>query len=159
MGEFKFEPIRVNSTAPGSASVLRTFDDIGAFILLNVDIPQRQTRHWQGKPSDRISCKPVSGPEGRRSMLLCETRSRRKAVLRIRITRYAGFFLRCAMPFDLGCRRRWKTECGRGDRHCEVVQRDKGVWIYSTDNGGKDVFAHLGRGKSWSKRPQRGCQG
>jgi hypothetical protein len=32
MGEFNFEPIIVNSSAPGGACTLRTFDDIGTFI-------------------------------------------------------------------------------------------------------------------------------
>ena len=47
MREFKFEPLKVNSTAPGGACVLRTFDDIGTFILNNVDLQRRQTGYWQ----------------------------------------------------------------------------------------------------------------
>jgi hypothetical protein len=47
MGEFKFEPLKVNSTAPGGACVLRTFDDIGTFILNHVDLRSRQTGYWQ----------------------------------------------------------------------------------------------------------------
>ena len=31
-----------------------------------------------------------------------------------------------------------------GDRYCEVVQRNKGLWIYSARaTGGKDVFVHI----------------
>jgi hypothetical protein len=47
MSEFKFEPIKVNSTAPGGACVLRTFDDVGAFVLLNVGISRRKSQCWQ----------------------------------------------------------------------------------------------------------------
>ncbi len=46
MREFKFEPIEVNSNAPGGACVLRTFDDVGVFILNRVDIPRRLSPHW-----------------------------------------------------------------------------------------------------------------
>jgi hypothetical protein len=52
MREFKFEPIEVNSTAPGGACVLRTFDDIGAFILNRVDIPRRLSPHWHAVRQD-----------------------------------------------------------------------------------------------------------
>jgi hypothetical protein len=41
MGEFNFEPIIVDSSAPGGACTLRTFDDIGTFILNRVDVPRR----------------------------------------------------------------------------------------------------------------------
>jgi hypothetical protein len=47
MSEFRFEPIKVNSSAPGGACVLRTFDDVAAFILIKVGIPRRQSQHWQ----------------------------------------------------------------------------------------------------------------
>jgi hypothetical protein len=47
MREFKFEPLKVNSTAPGGACVFRTFDDIGTFILNKVDLQRRQTGYWQ----------------------------------------------------------------------------------------------------------------
>jgi hypothetical protein len=47
MSEFKFEPLKVNSTAPGGVCVLRTFDDIGTFVLNSVDLQRRQTGYWQ----------------------------------------------------------------------------------------------------------------
>jgi hypothetical protein len=46
MGEFNFEPIRVNSSAPTGACVLRTFDDVGAFILQNVETAHRKSPLW-----------------------------------------------------------------------------------------------------------------
>jgi hypothetical protein len=46
MSEFVFQPIKVNATAPSGACVLRTFDDIGTFILTRVDIPRRLSRPW-----------------------------------------------------------------------------------------------------------------
>ena len=47
MGDFKFEPIKVNASAPGGACVLRTFDDVGAFILRDVEISRRKLAHWR----------------------------------------------------------------------------------------------------------------
>jgi hypothetical protein len=44
-GAFRFQPIAVNAKAPGGACVLRTFDDIGAFILNKVDVPCRLSPH------------------------------------------------------------------------------------------------------------------
>jgi len=52
MREFKIEPIEVNSIAPGGACVLRTFDDIGAFILNRVDIPHRLSPQWHAVRKD-----------------------------------------------------------------------------------------------------------
>ena len=52
MGEFNFEPIIVNSSAPGGAYTLRTFDDIGTFILNRVDVPCRLSGHWQAVRQD-----------------------------------------------------------------------------------------------------------
>jgi hypothetical protein len=46
MTDFKFEPIRVNAEAPGGARVLKTFDDVGAFILTNLDLARRTSPHW-----------------------------------------------------------------------------------------------------------------
>ena len=47
MDQFIFEPIGVNSDAPGGACILRTFDDVGAFILNNADTKNRRLAHWQ----------------------------------------------------------------------------------------------------------------
>jgi hypothetical protein len=52
MSEFNFEPIVVNSTAPGGACTLRSFDDIGAFILNRVDVPRRLSGHWHAVRQD-----------------------------------------------------------------------------------------------------------
>src|ERR1700722_13392407 len=52
MGEFNFEPIIVNSTAPGGACTLRTFDVIGTFILNRVNVPRRLSGHWQAVRQD-----------------------------------------------------------------------------------------------------------
>jgi hypothetical protein len=57
MREFKFEPIEVNSNAPGGACVLRTFDDIGAFILTNVDLQRRQTGYWRVVRTDLMQAR------------------------------------------------------------------------------------------------------
>jgi hypothetical protein len=43
---FIFQPIAVNANSPGGACVLRTFDDIGSFILTNVDVRRRKAAHW-----------------------------------------------------------------------------------------------------------------
>jgi hypothetical protein len=50
--EFNFEPIGVNSTAPGGACTFRTFDDIGTFILNRVDVPRRLSGHWHAVRQD-----------------------------------------------------------------------------------------------------------
>src|SRR5258707_4215902 len=48
----------------------------------------------------------------------------------------------------------------RGDGYREVVQRDQGVWVYSTRQRRQGrVCAHLCRGESRPEQPQRGCQG
>jgi hypothetical protein len=52
MGDFLFEPINVNSSAPRGECVLRTFDDIGAFILINVNVQRRQMGLWQAVRQD-----------------------------------------------------------------------------------------------------------
>jgi hypothetical protein len=52
MGEFIFEPIGVNASAPGGECVLRTFDDVGAFILIQVEVSRRKLPHWQAVRQD-----------------------------------------------------------------------------------------------------------
>jgi hypothetical protein len=52
MGEFNFEPIIVDSSAPGGTCTLRTFDDIGTFILNRVDVPRRLSGHWHAVRQD-----------------------------------------------------------------------------------------------------------
>jgi hypothetical protein len=52
MGQFSFGPIKVNASAPGGECVLRTFDDVGAFILMQVDTPRRKSPHWQAVRQD-----------------------------------------------------------------------------------------------------------
>jgi phosphatidate phosphatase APP1 len=52
MREFKFEPIKVNSTAPGGACILHTFDDIGNFILNRVEVSCRLSPHWHAVRQD-----------------------------------------------------------------------------------------------------------
>jgi hypothetical protein len=52
MGDFHFEPIIVNASAPAGECVLRTFDDVGAFILINVHAPRRQQKHWDAVRQD-----------------------------------------------------------------------------------------------------------
>jgi hypothetical protein len=47
MTDFKFEPIKVNSNAPNGGRIIRTFDDIGAFMLESVELPRRLAGHWQ----------------------------------------------------------------------------------------------------------------
>jgi hypothetical protein len=46
MGGFRFEPIKVNSIAPGGERVVRTFDDITAFADA-LDTARRQSIRWQ----------------------------------------------------------------------------------------------------------------
>ena len=57
MNQFIFEPIRVNSNAPGGACILRTFDDVGAFIINNVDTKNRRSRHWQAVQQDLVQAR------------------------------------------------------------------------------------------------------
>jgi hypothetical protein len=45
-GTFRFQPIAVNANAPKGACILRTFDDISAFILTNVEQQRGLTPHW-----------------------------------------------------------------------------------------------------------------
>ena len=43
---FVFQPIRVRANAPEGACVIRTFDDVGAFILAKVKVTRRMAPHW-----------------------------------------------------------------------------------------------------------------
>ena len=54
MSKFVLEPIQVNSSALKGACVLRTSDDIGTFILLQVDIPHRRSPHWEAVTHDLV---------------------------------------------------------------------------------------------------------
>ena len=57
MDQFIFEPIEVNSNAPGGACILRTFDDVGAFILNKVDTQNCRSRHWQAVLQDLMQAR------------------------------------------------------------------------------------------------------
>ena len=47
MSDEHFEPIRLNSKAPGGERILRNFDDVAAFMLLHVDWAFRRQPWWQ----------------------------------------------------------------------------------------------------------------
>jgi hypothetical protein len=57
MAEFKFEPIEINSSAPKGAGIIRTFDDIGAFILDCVMSPRGVAEHWQMVRRDLVQAR------------------------------------------------------------------------------------------------------
>ena len=57
MDEFRFEPIEVNTSAPKGACVIRTFDDIGVFILNRVELPRRLAGHWQAVRKDLVQAR------------------------------------------------------------------------------------------------------
>jgi hypothetical protein len=57
MSQFVFEPIRVNASAPGGQRVLKTFDDVGAFILDNVDVARRKSPCWQAVRQDLLQAR------------------------------------------------------------------------------------------------------
>jgi len=57
MGVFIFEPISVNASAPGGARVLRTFADVGAFMLNAVDLPRRLSPHWNAVRQDLVQAR------------------------------------------------------------------------------------------------------
>jgi hypothetical protein len=57
LAEFFFEPIKVNGSAPGGACVIQSFDNIGTFILLHVDIRRRLLPHWQAVRRDLVQAR------------------------------------------------------------------------------------------------------
>src|ERR1035437_9800943 len=52
MADENFEPIRLNTKAPGGERVLKSFDDIGAFILMRVETNFRKLPWWQAVLKD-----------------------------------------------------------------------------------------------------------
>jgi hypothetical protein len=46
MADKHFEPIRLNAKAPGGERVLKSFDDVGAFILMRVEKNFRELPWW-----------------------------------------------------------------------------------------------------------------
>jgi hypothetical protein len=52
MADKNFEPIRLNAKAPGGERVLKSFDDIGAFILMRVEMKFRELPWWQAVRKD-----------------------------------------------------------------------------------------------------------
>src|ERR1700730_8538427 len=52
MAEKNFEPIRLNAKAPGGERVLKSFEDIGAFILMRVETSFRELPWWQAVRKD-----------------------------------------------------------------------------------------------------------
>jgi hypothetical protein len=57
MGYFVFEPISINASAPGGACVLRTFADVGAFMLNAVDLPRRLSPPWNAVRRDLVQAR------------------------------------------------------------------------------------------------------
>ena len=74
MAEESFEPIRLNAKAPGGERVLKSFDDIGAFILMRVDIRVRELPRWQAVRREL--------PQARFGARQKETHAAMRAVLR-----------------------------------------------------------------------------
>jgi hypothetical protein len=54
---FVFRPIQVSASAPGGARVLRTFDDVGAFVLANLEATRRLAPHWTAVRQDLIEAR------------------------------------------------------------------------------------------------------
>jgi hypothetical protein len=54
---FVFRPIRVSANAPGGPCVLRTFDDVGAFVLADVEATRRKAPHWMAVRQDLIQAR------------------------------------------------------------------------------------------------------
>jgi hypothetical protein len=52
MADKNFEPIRLNAKAPGGERVLKSYDDIGAFILMRVEMGFRELAWWQAVLKD-----------------------------------------------------------------------------------------------------------
>jgi hypothetical protein len=52
MADKYFEPIRLNAKAPCGERVLKSFDDIGAFILMRVEMRFRKLAWWQAFQKD-----------------------------------------------------------------------------------------------------------
>jgi hypothetical protein len=52
MADKNFEPIRLNAKAPGGERVLKGFDDMGAFILMRVEMNFRELPWWQAVQKD-----------------------------------------------------------------------------------------------------------
>jgi len=75
-GAFKFQPIIINRAAPGGGCALRTFDDIGAFIVNSVDIGHRLAPHWtavrQDLSLDRFGARRAEVHEAMRQALAIE---------------------------------------------------------------------------------------
>lgn len=46
MADENFEPIRLSAKAPGGERVLKSFDDVGAFILMRVEMTFRDLPWW-----------------------------------------------------------------------------------------------------------------
>jgi hypothetical protein len=76
MSAFRFQPIAVNANAPGGARVLRTFDDIGAFIMAQVELPRRLAPHWvavrQDLPQARFGARRAEVHQAMRDALMQE---------------------------------------------------------------------------------------
>jgi hypothetical protein len=57
MADFKFQPIEINSNAPKGGGIIRTFDDMGVFILSCVGSPAGQAEHWQAVRRDLVQAR------------------------------------------------------------------------------------------------------
>ena len=73
MADKNFEPIRLNAKAPGGERVLKSFDDIGAFILMRVEMRFRELPWWQAVLKDL--------PQARFGARQKETRAAMRAAL------------------------------------------------------------------------------
>jgi hypothetical protein len=73
MAEENFEPIKLNAKAPGGERVLKSFDDIGVFILMRVEMRFRELAWWQAVGKDL--------PQARLGVLQKETHAAMRAAL------------------------------------------------------------------------------